>query len=108
MLRELDEALVTAFPGESPIQALLVGGACLAFTEVTNRQTNDIDVIIFDLMGSDEERSLIYTTPLAAKIRRIVMQIGKKHGLKGDRRMFFGMLGRRHKRLFEDKQEDYS
>lgn len=89
MLRELDEALVAAFPEAPPIQALLVGGACLMFTEVTSRQTSDIDIIIFDLMGSQEENSLLYVTPLATKIRRIVMQIGKRHGLKGDRRMFF-------------------
>lgn len=88
MLQELDGALAAAFPGAPPLQALVVGGACLLFTEVTSRQTNDIDLIIFGLMGSEEENSLIYTTPLAAKIRRIIMRIGKLHGLKGDQRMF--------------------
>jgi len=88
MLQELDDALVAAFPDAAPLQALVVGGACLLLTEVTSRPTNDIDLIIFDLMGSSEENSLIYTTPLAAKIRRIIMRIGKLHGLKGDQRMF--------------------
>lgn len=68
MLQELDDALAAAFPDAPPLQALVVGGACLLFTEVTSRQTSDIDLIIFDLMGSEEENSLIYTTPLAAKI----------------------------------------
>src|SRR5258708_4027757 len=82
ILDELDTALVKAFPDKPPIRALLVGGACLVFTGVTNRQTNDIDCIIFDLMGSDED-SLIYETPLATQICAIIRRIGRRHGFKG-------------------------
>jgi hypothetical protein len=88
LLEELDEALVQAFPDPHPIKALVVGGACLLFTEVISRPTKDIDLIIWDLMGTDED-SLIFTTPVATKIRKIISQIGKRHGLKGEEKMFF-------------------
>ncbi len=88
LLQELDEALVAAFPGPEPISVLVVGGACLLFTEVTTRQTKDIDVIIFDLLGTGEA-SLVYNlTPITAKIRKLIGAIGKRHGLRGDERMF--------------------
>jgi len=86
VLLEVDAALAGAFPTSSPIKALVVGGACLVFCGVTSRQTNDIDCIIFDLMGSDEA-SLIFKTPLATKIRKVIMSIGSKHGFKGEKRM---------------------
>ena len=88
LLQELDEALVKAFPGTSPMRVLVVGGACLLFQEVTNRPTEDVDVIIFEMMGS-EESTLIFQSPIADKIRRIIKGIGKRHGLKGERQMFF-------------------
>ena len=87
LLEELDEALVKAFPGPEPMNVLVVGGACLLFQEVTNRPTEDVDVIIFDMMGS-EESTLIFNAPIADKIRRIIKRIGKRHGLKGQQQLF--------------------
>ncbi|HEX7737813.1 MAG TPA: DUF6036 family nucleotidyltransferase [Ktedonobacteraceae bacterium] len=88
LLEELDEALVEAFPGPEPMRVLVVGGACLVFTEVTTRQTKDVDVIIFDLLGTGEA-SLVYNlNPMTAKLRRLIGAIGKRHGLRGDDRMF--------------------
>ena len=88
LLEELDEALAAAFPGPEQISVLLVGGACLLFSDVTVRPTKDIDVIITDLMGSGEA-SLVYDlTETTAKIRKIIEDIGKRHGLRGDDRMF--------------------
>ena len=53
----------------------------LALSRVITRQTSDIDVIIFDMMGS-EESTLIFHSPLADIIRRIIKRIGKRHGVK--------------------------
>jgi hypothetical protein len=88
LLEELDEALAKAFPGPEPMSVLVVGGACLLFQGVTSRPTEDVDVIIFEMMGS-EESTLIFHSPLADKIRRIIKGIGKRHGLRGERQMFF-------------------
>ena len=89
LLEELDEALVAAFPGPEPISVLVVGGACLVFSDITTRQTKDIDVIIFDLLGTGEA-SLVYNlNPTTAKIRKMIGAIGKRHGFRGDDRMFF-------------------
>jgi hypothetical protein len=88
LLEELDEALVKAFPGPELMRVLVVGGACLLFEDVIDRPTEDVDVIIFEMMGS-EESTLVFKTPLADKIRRIIKGIGKRHGLKGERQMFF-------------------
>ena len=88
LLEELDEALVKAFPGPEPMSVLVVGGACLLFQGVTTRPTEDVDVIIFEMMGS-EESTLIFHAPIADKIRRIIKGIGKRHGLRGERQMFF-------------------
>ena len=54
LLEELDEALVKAFPGPEPMSVLVVGGACLLFQGVTTRPTEDVDVIIFEMMGSQD------------------------------------------------------
>jgi hypothetical protein len=88
LLEELDEALAKAFPGPEPLSSLMVGGACLLFQDVTTRPTEDVDVIIFEMLGS-EENTLIFQSPIANKIRRIIKSIGKRHGFKGDRQMFF-------------------
>jgi hypothetical protein len=88
LLEELDEALVKAFPGPEPMSVLVVGGACLLFQGIITRPTEDVDVIIFDMMGS-EESTLIFHSPTADKIRRIIKGIGKRHGLRGERQMFF-------------------
>ncbi len=88
LLEELDEALAKAFPGPEPMSVLVVGGACLLFQGVTTRPTEDVDVIIFEMMGS-EENTLIFHAPIADKIRRIIKGIGKRHGLRGERQMFF-------------------
>jgi len=88
-LIELDMALAKAFPGPEAIECLVVGGACLLFQGITNRVTEDIDVIIFNLMGS-EETTLIFKTPLATKICTIIKRVGKqRYGLKGDHQLFF-------------------
>lgn len=87
LLEELDAALVNAFPGPELMRMLVVGGACLLFQGVTARPTEDVDVVIFDLMGS-EPSTLIYHTPVADTIRRLIKAIGKRHGLKGERQMF--------------------
>lgn len=88
LLLELDEALLQAFPGPEPIRVLVVGGACLLFANVTNRPTNDIDVIVTDLLGTGEA-SLIYNlTKTTRKVRKIIETIGKQHGLRGDEKMF--------------------
>jgi uncharacterized nucleotidyltransferase DUF6036 len=87
LLEELDEALVKAFPGPEPMRVLVVGGACLLFQGVITRPTEDVDVIIFEMMGS-EEHTLIFQSPVADKIRRIIKRVGRRHGLKGERQMF--------------------
>ena len=89
LLQELDEALVKAFPGPEPLSVLVVGGACLLFQDVITRPTEDVDVIIFEMLGSEEESTLIFHSPIADKIRRIIKGIGKRHGLRGDHQMFF-------------------
>jgi Nucleotidyltransferase of unknown function (DUF6036) len=88
LLQELDEALTQAFPGPEPMSVLVVGGACLIFQDITNRSTEDVDVIIFEMMGS-EESTLIFNSPVADKVRRIIKSTGKRHGLKGKQQMFF-------------------
>ena len=88
LLEELDEALAKAFPGPEPMSVLVVGGACLLFQGVTTRPTEDVDVIIFEMMGS-EESTLIFHSPIADKIRRIIKGIGKHHGLRGQQQFFF-------------------
>ncbi len=87
LLEELDESFVKAFPHTALMRVLVVGGACLLFQNVTTRPTDDVDVIIFEMMGGDET-TLIFKTPLADKIRRIIKSIGRRHGLKGERQMF--------------------
>lgn len=88
LLVELDDALVRTFPGPEPLHALVVGGACLLFTGVTTRPTRDIDVIITDLLGNGEA-SLIYNlNETTRKVRKIIETIGKRHGLRGDEKMF--------------------
>jgi hypothetical protein len=87
LLEELDKALVKAFPGPEPMSVLVVGGACLLFQGVTTRPTEDVDVIIFEMMGS-EENTLIFHAPVADKVRRIIKGIGKRHGLKGQQQLF--------------------
>ncbi len=88
LLVEFDEALAKAFPGPEPMSVLVVGGACLLFQDVINRPTEDVDVIIFEMMGS-EENTLIFHSPIADKIRRVIKRIGKQHGFKGEHQMFF-------------------
>jgi hypothetical protein len=88
LLVELDEALVKAFPGPEQMSVLVVGGACLLFEGVVSRATQDIDVIIFDFLGSEEETTLIYDTPLANKVRKLIKAVGKRHGLKRNEQLF--------------------
>jgi len=88
LLEELDEALVQAFPGPELLRGLVVGGACLLFQGVITRPTEDVDVILFEMLGS-EESTLIFRSPIADKIRRVIKAIGKQHGLKGEHQMFF-------------------
>jgi len=86
-LREFDEALVQAFPGPEPMSVLLVGGACLLLQGITAQPTDSVDVIIFEMLGS-QERTLVFHSPVADKIRRIIREIGRRHGLKGERQQF--------------------
>ena len=86
-LREFDEALVQAFPGPEPMSVLLVGGACLLLQEITAQPTDSVEVIIVEMLGS-QERTLVFRSPTADKIRRIIRAIGKRYGLKGERQQF--------------------
>ncbi len=87
LLREFDEALVQAFPGLEPMSVLLVGGACLLLQGITTQPVDSVDVIILEMLGS-QERTLVFHSPTADKIRRIIREIGKRHGLKGERQQF--------------------
>jgi len=87
LLKEFDEALVEAFPGSEPMSVLLVGGACLLLQGITTQPTDSVDVIIFEMLGS-QECTLVFHSSIADKIRRIVREIGKHHGLKGERQQF--------------------
>src|SRR5260370_33059460 len=88
LLEELDEALAKAFPGQEPMSVLVAGGACLLIQGVTTRPAEDVDVIIFEMMGS-EENTLVFHAPIADKIRRLIKGIGPRHGLRVERHMFF-------------------
>ena len=88
LLVELDEALLEAFPGPEPIQVLVVGGACLLMAGVTERPTKDIDVIITDLFGTGEATLVYNLNKTTRKLRTLIRNIGKKHGLKGNDAMF--------------------
>lgn len=88
LLKEFDEALVQAFPGPEPMSVLLVGGACLLLQGITTQPTNSVDVIIFEMLGS-QEHTLVFHSPTADKIRRLIREVGKRRGLKGERQQFF-------------------
>lgn len=88
LLKEFDEALVQTFPGSEPMSVLLVGGACLLLPGITTRPVDSVEVIILEMLGR-EERTLVFHSPTADKIRRIIREIGKRHGLKGERQQFF-------------------
>ena len=87
LLEEFDEALVQAFPGPEPMSVLLVGGACFLLQGITAQPTDSVDVIILEMLGSPE-RTLVFRSPIADKIRRIIREIGRRHGLKGERQQF--------------------
>ena len=87
LLEEFDEALVQAFPGPEPMSVLLVGGACFLLQGITAQPTDSVEVIILEMLGSPE-RTLVFHSPIADKIRRIIREIGKRHGLKGERQQF--------------------
>ena len=87
LLEEFDEALVQAFPGPEPMSVLLVGGACFLLQGITAQPTDSVDVIIVEMLGSPE-RTLVFHSPTADKLRRIIRAIGKRHGLKGERQQF--------------------
>ena len=85
---ELDEALVTAFPGSEPMSVIVVGGAFLVLTNIINRQTDDVDVIITNLEGMGEASLVYELNKTTRRVRRIIETIGKNHGLKGSKRMW--------------------
>jgi hypothetical protein len=64
------------------MSVLLVGGACLLLQGITTQPTDSVDVIILEMLGS-QERTLVFHSPVADKIRRIIREIGKRHGLTG-------------------------
>ena len=88
-LVELDNALVTAFPGPNPMSVIVVGGAFLILTDIISRQTDDIDVIITNLEGMSEASLVYELTKTTRRVRRLIETIGKNHGLKGSKRMWF-------------------
>ena len=88
LLEEFDAALVEAFPGPEPMSVLLVGGACLLLQGITTQPVDSVEVIILEMLGS-EERTLVFHSPTADKIRRIIREIGKRHRLKSERQQFF-------------------
>lgn len=88
LLKEFDEALVQAFPGPEPMSVLLVGGACLLLQGITTQPVDSVEVIILEMLGS-QERTLVFHSPIADKVRRIIREIGKRHGRKGERQQFF-------------------
>ncbi len=87
LLEEFDEALVQAFPGPEPMSVLLVGGACFLLQGITAQPTDSVEVIILEMLGSPE-RTLVFRSPTADKLRRIIRAIRKRHGLKGERQQF--------------------
>src|SRR6266568_3269926 len=87
-LVELDEALAQAFPSPEPIRVMVVGGACLLLSDITERPTQDIDVIITDLEGTGSATLVWQLTKTTKKIRQIIMAIGKQHGLPPKERLF--------------------
>jgi hypothetical protein len=87
LLREFDEALVEAFPGPEVMSVLLVGGACLLLQGITAQPIDVVEVIILEMLGS-QERTLVFHSPVADKIRRLIREIGKRHRLKGERQQF--------------------
>jgi hypothetical protein len=88
LLKEFDDALVQAFPGPDPMSVLLVGGACLLLQGITTQPVDFVDVIILEMLGS-QERTLVFHSPIADKIRRIIREIGRRHGFKGEHHQFF-------------------
>ncbi len=87
LLEQVDQKLVKAFPGPEPLSAIVVGGACLLFQGVIDRPTQDVDVIIFEMLGS-EETTLIFQGPVADKVRSIIKAVGRKNGLTGKYQAF--------------------
>ena len=70
------------------MSVLLVGGASLLLQGITTQLTDFVEVIILEMLGS-EEGTLVFHSPTADKIRRIIREIGKRQGLKGERQQFF-------------------
>jgi hypothetical protein len=87
LLEELDEALVQAFPGLEPLSVLLIGGAGLLLQGMTAQPVETVKVVIVDLLGS-EERTLVFRSPLADRVRRVIKDVGRHHGLKGEQQHF--------------------
>jgi hypothetical protein len=88
LLKGFDEALLEAFPGPEPMSVLLVGEAYLLLQEITTQPIDSVEVIILEMLGS-QERTLVFHSPTADKLRRIIREVGKRHGLKGERQQFF-------------------
>ena len=87
LLEELDEALVQAFSSAEPMSVLLIGGAGLLLQGITMRPVESVDVLLVDLMGS-QERTLVFRSPLADRVRRIIKDIGRRHRFKGEQQLF--------------------
>ena len=87
-LVELDEGLAKALPSPEPICVMVVGGACLLLSDITERPTQDIDVIITDLEGTGEATLVWQLTKTTKKIRQTITAIGKQHGLPPRERLF--------------------
>ncbi len=76
-----------AFLGPELMSVLLVGGACFLLQGITAQPVDSVDVIIFEMLGS-QERTLVFHSPIADTIRRIIRAIGRRHGLKGEHQQF--------------------
>lgn len=88
LLEDLDEALVASFPGPDTIRVLVVGGACLLLAGVSARPTHDVDVIITDLLGGGEASMVFELDQTIRKLRNQILAVGKRHGLRGNARLF--------------------
>jgi len=84
LLTELDNALIKAFPGPETIEMLIVGGACLLFADVSTRPTEDIDVIITNLLGTGKAGLVMNLTQDEQKVRDIIKQISIEHDFEED------------------------
>ena len=91
LLDEFDKALVKAFPGPEPMSVLLVGGACSLLQGITTQPTDSVEVILVEMPGC-QERTLVFHSPIADRIRRIIREIGNATDSKASASSFSMMM----------------